>query len=174
MQIQALDLGFQGVDQAIASYLVEGPEGPVLVETGPGSTLPNLVAELGKRGHGVEDVRDVLVTHIHLDHAGAAGWWAQQGARVHVHHIGLRNRFAEGAGQRQGQRPGPAKLHAVTMDGDTVRAVRDANGRRMRTAAVPVGGVDGDLVTETRHRPGHAEAGFDRATAGRRKVLNNV
>ena len=34
------------------------------------------------------DIRDVLVTHIHLDHAGAAGWWARQGANIHVHPVG--------------------------------------------------------------------------------------
>jgi len=41
-----------------------------------------------RHGVAVDDVRDVLVTHIHLDHAGAAGWWARRGARVHVHAVG--------------------------------------------------------------------------------------
>ena len=60
----------------------------VLIETGPATTTPALCA--GLKRHGVEpgDIRDILVTHIHLDHAGAAGWWAQQGARVHVHPVG--------------------------------------------------------------------------------------
>lgn len=73
---------------AIAAYLVVGPEGPVLVETGPGSTLEALKARLAEHGYAPADVRHVLVTHIHLDHAGAAGWWAQQGAQVYVHHLG--------------------------------------------------------------------------------------
>lgn len=87
-QIYTLDLRFQGSAEGIAAYLVIGPEGPVLVETGPGSTLQALIAELARYGCAPEDIRDVLVTHIHLDHAGAAGWWARQGARVHVHHMG--------------------------------------------------------------------------------------
>jgi glyoxylase-like metal-dependent hydrolase (beta-lactamase superfamily II) len=46
------------------------------------------VAGINAHGLQVGDVTDVLVTHIHLDHAGAAGWLAQQGARVHVHPVG--------------------------------------------------------------------------------------
>ena len=87
-EIVALDLHFLGAPHAIASYLVRGPAGPVLVETGPGSTLATLQAGLAAHGLAPGDIRDVLVTHIHLDHAGATGWWARQGATVHVHHLG--------------------------------------------------------------------------------------
>ncbi len=61
------------------------------VETGPGSTLKNLLARLADYGYGPTDIDHVLVTHIHLDHAGAAGWWAQQGAQVYVHHVGAKH-----------------------------------------------------------------------------------
>ena len=88
MRIDTFDLEFQGTRHVIAAFLVHGPKGPVLVETGPGTTLPTLVARLERQGLRPADVRDVLVTHIHLDHAGAAGWWARQGARVHVHPAG--------------------------------------------------------------------------------------
>ncbi len=88
MRIETLDLRFQGTAHVIAAFLIHGPRGPVLIETGPGSTLPALLEELGKRGVGPADVRHVLVTHIHLDHAGAAGWWARQGARIYVHPAG--------------------------------------------------------------------------------------
>ena len=88
MRIETIDLEFQGTPRVIASFLIHGPRGPVLVETGPGSTLSTLLAALEQRGVRPADVRDVLVTHIHLDHAGAAGWWAQQGARVWVHPVG--------------------------------------------------------------------------------------
>ncbi len=88
MEIFTLDLQYQNIPQTIAAYLVIGPEGPVLVETGPGSTLPNLLAQLAHHGFQPIDVKHVLVTHIHLDHAGAAGWWAQQGAQVYVHPVG--------------------------------------------------------------------------------------
>ncbi|GIK57841.1 MAG: MBL fold metallo-hydrolase [Chloroflexi bacterium] len=86
--IHTLDLHFQGETETIATYLVQGTEGWVLVETGPGSTLLTLQAQL--RQHGVQpaDVQHVIVTHIHFDHAGAAGWWAQNGATIYVHYFG--------------------------------------------------------------------------------------
>lgn len=88
MDIFPLDLSFQGILNGTAAYLVVGPEGPVLVETGPASTLETLIARLAEHGYRPDDIRHVLVTHVHLDHAGAAGWWARQGARVYVHHAG--------------------------------------------------------------------------------------
>lgn len=88
MRIETIDLEYRGVPRVIASYVVFGPGGPVLVETGPGSTLPNLLEGLNGLGVAPADLRHVLVTHIHLDHAGAAGWWAEQGATVYVHPFG--------------------------------------------------------------------------------------
>jgi glyoxylase-like metal-dependent hydrolase (beta-lactamase superfamily II) len=87
-KLHTLDLNFLGKSHVIASYLLIGPTGAALIETGPGSTLETLREAL--KGHGLQpsDIRDVLVTHIHLDHAGAAGWWAQQGATVYVHPLG--------------------------------------------------------------------------------------
>ncbi len=85
MRIHTIDLEFQGRRHAIAAYLIEGPEGPVLIETGPGSTLAKLRSKLSALGFAPEQVRHVLLTHIHLDHAGAAGWWASQGATVYLH-----------------------------------------------------------------------------------------
>ncbi len=80
-----LDLNFQGSPGIIASYLVPHTHGAVLVESGPGSTLTALKAGLHAHGYSLHDVTDVLLTHIHLDHAGAAGALARQGARIHVH-----------------------------------------------------------------------------------------
>lgn len=88
MEIYTLDLHFQQQPNTIASYLVAGPLGPVMIETGPMSTLNTLLARLKEYGYQATDVKHVLVTHIHLDHAGAAGWWANQGAQVYVHHVG--------------------------------------------------------------------------------------
>jgi glyoxylase-like metal-dependent hydrolase (beta-lactamase superfamily II) len=88
MKIETLDLDFQGSRHAIASYLVSDGRGPVLVETGPGSARGALVACLAERGIEPRDVQHVLVTHIHLDHAGGAGWWSRQGATVWVHEVG--------------------------------------------------------------------------------------
>lgn len=86
--IHTIDLNFLDTPQAIASFAVFGPQGATIVETGPGSTLPALLEGLRALGIRPSDVRDVLVTHIHLDHAGASGWWAKQGATIHVHAAG--------------------------------------------------------------------------------------
>lgn len=88
MKIHTLDLNYQNVPQTIAAYLVMGSEGLVLVETGPGSTLQNLLEQLAQHDVQPKEIKHVLVTHIHLDHSGAAGWWAQQGAQVFVHPVG--------------------------------------------------------------------------------------
>ena len=89
--IHVLDLNFQGHAQTTAAYLIVGNDGPVLIETGPGSTLPTLLEQIRQRGFEPKQIKHVLVTHIHLDHAGAAGWWAQQGAQIYVHSFGARH-----------------------------------------------------------------------------------
>ena len=91
MTIHTIDLDFQGVPRVIAAFLIEGPEGLILIETGPGSTLDHLTGGIESLGFALDDVRDVFVTHIHLDHAGAAGWWGNRGATVYVHPKGARH-----------------------------------------------------------------------------------
>ena len=84
VQIHTLDLEFFR-SGTIAAYLVESGGHLALVETGPDSTWPHLVTALAKHGARPSDVKDVLVTHIHLDHAGAAWRLARAGANVWVH-----------------------------------------------------------------------------------------
>lgn len=91
MKIHTIDLMSQNVPETIAAYLVIGPEGPVLVETGPGATLETLKAALQELDCPLQTIRHVLVTHIHFDHAGASGWWAQQGAQLYVHPLGAKH-----------------------------------------------------------------------------------
>jgi glyoxylase-like metal-dependent hydrolase (beta-lactamase superfamily II) len=83
-----LDLNFQGKTQTIASFLIRHSSGVVLIESGPGSTIKGLKGGLSELGLSVTDVTHVLLTHIHLDHAGAAGWLARQGAQIYVHPVG--------------------------------------------------------------------------------------
>ncbi len=88
MSIEVLDLEFQGRPQCVASFLVTSAGRPVLVECGPATCRPQLLAGLAKHGLKPHDLQALLVTHIHLDHAGDAGWWAQQGVPVVVHPLG--------------------------------------------------------------------------------------
>jgi len=87
-RIVTLDLNFQGRPHAIAAYLIRQGDAVILIESGPGSTLPALEAGLAREGLSPRNVTHVLLTHIHLDHAGAAGWLAKQGAEIYVHPIG--------------------------------------------------------------------------------------
>ncbi|MDP2776024.1 MAG: MBL fold metallo-hydrolase [Anaerolineales bacterium] len=84
-RILTIDLNFQNKAQAIASYLIRHNDGAVLIESGPGSALPALQAALVKENLSPRDITHVLLTHIHLDHAGAAGWLSRQGAQIYVH-----------------------------------------------------------------------------------------
>lgn len=86
--IHTIDLKFLGRNGTIGAYLVPHAGGAILVETGPRSTLQNLIAGLKTYGIDTRDITDVFLTHIHLDHAGAAGWLAQQGCQIHVHENG--------------------------------------------------------------------------------------
>ncbi len=92
MKISTLDLRFLGEKRAIAAFLIE-KRGcpPALVETGPHSTLPILEEELFKKGLRLADIGHVFLTHIHLDHAGAAWAFAREGAKIHVHPAGARH-----------------------------------------------------------------------------------
>jgi len=86
---ETLDLHFQDRPEIIAAYLLPHEQGVALVETGPGSTFPMLQARLADRGLTPSDITEVLLTHIHLDHAGAAGHLAEHGATIYAHHVGV-------------------------------------------------------------------------------------
>lgn len=84
--IEPLDLEHLGLQGAISSFLIEIPE-PALVDPGPATCLDALRARLGERGYSIADLRAVFLTHIHLDHAGAAGHLVAENdvLKVHVH-----------------------------------------------------------------------------------------
>ena len=90
MGLDPLDLMHQGADRVIASYLLETDDGPALFDCGPSTCLPRLKAALLERGVELGDVRHLLLSHIHLDHAGAAGVLVREHPEllVHVSEIG--------------------------------------------------------------------------------------
>lgn len=87
--IEIIDLNFLEVAGAIASFLIPSDEGLILIETGPETTFDALTAAIANAGHDWKDVKHVLLSHIHFDHAGAAWKFAQEGAKIYVHPIGL-------------------------------------------------------------------------------------
>ncbi len=90
MKIETVDLNFLGTEQVIASFLLTGDGSAALVETGPTTCLEHLTNGLKTGGVSPEDVREVFLTHIHLDHAGASGHLAEilPNATFYVHDLG--------------------------------------------------------------------------------------
>ena len=161
MQVDVIDLHFQGQKGAIAAFLVTGPGGKILIETGPESTLEALQEGLAAHDLTVTDLDAVFVTHIHLDHAGAAGWFAEKGVPVYVHAKGARHlvdpgRLLESSRQVYGDRfdplwggmtPAPVEKVIAMKDGDvaevgglTIKAV-NAPGHAYHQHAFVIGDV---------------------------------
>ena len=90
MALDYIDLQFRGSPRVIATAILQGSDGVTLVDPGPTSCLPALEAGLKERGLTLRDVRTLLLTHIHLDHAGACGTIVERvpGIRVYVHERG--------------------------------------------------------------------------------------
>jgi glyoxylase-like metal-dependent hydrolase (beta-lactamase superfamily II) len=87
---EPIDLHHQGVERIVGCYLLDTDDGPALFDCGPSPTVPALKAGLADAGLKLTDVRHLLLSHIHLDHAGAAGVLVREhpGLVVHVSGIG--------------------------------------------------------------------------------------
>jgi glyoxylase-like metal-dependent hydrolase (beta-lactamase superfamily II) len=85
-----VDLTFLGVPHVIATAVVHGPGGVALIDPGPSSTLPTLRRSLERAGIATGDITALILTHIHLDHAGVSGTLARENPklRVYVHEKG--------------------------------------------------------------------------------------
>jgi glyoxylase-like metal-dependent hydrolase (beta-lactamase superfamily II) len=79
-----VDLNFLGVPEIIATAVLHGASGVALIDPGPSTTLDNLKASLQRRNISVADVRQVLLTHIHLDHAGVTGTLVRENPAIEV------------------------------------------------------------------------------------------
>ncbi len=130
-----LDTLLGGWERVTAGYLIEG-DAPVLVETGSQSSVPTLLAQLERVGLSADDLAGVVVTHIHLDHAGGVGDVARAfpKATVYVHPKGARHladptKLVDSAALVYGSLldslygrldPTPAERIRVLEDGDTI------------------------------------------------------
>jgi glyoxylase-like metal-dependent hydrolase (beta-lactamase superfamily II) len=150
-RIVTLDLKFQARPLAIASYLIRSGDAVVLIESGPGSTRAGLEAGLAREGLSPRDVTHLLLTHIHLDHAGAAGWLARQGAEVYAHPVGAPHllnpeKLLASATRIYGDRMESLWGEFLPVPEDKLRVVRDGEEIEI-----------GDLRFLPINTPGHAE-----------------
>jgi glyoxylase-like metal-dependent hydrolase (beta-lactamase superfamily II) len=105
-----LDLNWTGQARCIATALLRSDDFNVLIDPGPGSTLATLRERLKVHRLRVADLNAILLTHIHLDHAGATGALVQEnpGLQVYVHARGAAHmidpaRLLDSAGRLYGQ-----------------------------------------------------------------------
>lgn len=144
-----IDHHFQGVPGVIGSYLLTGSDELTLVEAGSSSTTDALLAGIRAAGFDPERITRILLTHIHLDHAGASGTLVRRlpRATVYVHPIGAPHladpeRLLTSAGRIYGDQmerlwgeilPVPAERLVELGDGAEI----DAGGRVLRALDTP-------------------------------------
>ena len=144
-----VDLNFLARPAIIATAVLHGPAGVALVDPGPATTLPTLEQELGRKGITFEDVRQLLVTHIHLDHSGATGTIVERHPHIEVFvhergapHMIDPSKLLSSAGRLYGQdmgrlwgdvRPVPAERIKVLQGGETLTAA----GRDLKVEYTP-------------------------------------
>ena len=146
------DLEFERRPRIIATAVVHGAGGVALVDPGPSSTLPTLRATLGAAGISMRDVTTILLTHIHLDHAGATGTLVRQhpGLRVFVHEKG-----APHMANPEKLLASATRLYGDAMDrlwGEVLPVPADA----MTTLAGGERITAGDRSFDVEYTPGHA------------------
>jgi glyoxylase-like metal-dependent hydrolase (beta-lactamase superfamily II) len=85
-----IDLHHAGRERSVACYVLDTDDGPALFDCGPTTTIPALKGGLADQGLELNDLRHLLLSHIHLDHAGAAGALVREhpALQVHVSEIG--------------------------------------------------------------------------------------
>jgi glyoxylase-like metal-dependent hydrolase (beta-lactamase superfamily II) len=147
MGIHVLDTRHLGRPGIIAATALETKEGIALFDTGAEATFENVATAMRAAGFSPNDVRHVFLSHIHLDHAGAAWRFAELGATIHVHPRGARHlvdpaRLMESATRIFGDqmqrlwgemRPIPADQVQMTNDSEIIRA----GGYEVRALATP-------------------------------------
>ncbi len=147
--VSYVDLNFLAVPRVIATGILQGANGVALVDPGPSTTLPSLRAALERLGATPADVVAILLTHIHLDHAGATGTLVAENPRIQVfvHQHGARHmvnpeKLIASATRLYGSdmdrlwgefRPVPATAVAPLAGGERI----EAGGRTLRVAYTP-------------------------------------
>jgi glyoxylase-like metal-dependent hydrolase (beta-lactamase superfamily II) len=144
-----VDLQFLGRPELIATAIVHGTAGVALIDPGPSTTLSHLETVLGSKGIQFGDIRWLLLTHIHLDHAGATGSIIDKHPHIEVYvhargapHMIDPSKLVSSAGRLYGQDmdrlwgavlPVPESRVRVLEGGETLRIA----GRELRVEYTP-------------------------------------
>src|SRR3954466_9307357 len=87
--MEPIDLHHQGHERTRPSDLLDTEDGPAIFDCGPATTVDKLTAGLARHGLALADVRHLLLSHIHLDHAGATGVLVREHPSLQVHVSGI-------------------------------------------------------------------------------------
>ena len=143
------DLDFLGCPRVIAVAAAHGAAGVALIDPGPSTCLERLRAELAASGVTAADIRTILLTHIHLDHAGAVGTLVRENPEieVYVHERGAPHmvdpaRLLSSAGRLYGADMDRLWGEFLPVPEANVRVLRggeqvEAGGRRFEVAYTP-------------------------------------
>jgi glyoxylase-like metal-dependent hydrolase (beta-lactamase superfamily II) len=148
--VQIIDLKFLNLPHAIASFLIPTKDGSILIETGPASTLPALFEGITKAGFQPHEIKHVFITHIHLDHAGAAWWFAEQGATIYLHPKGMKHMEDPSRLMSSARRIYQDQMDSLWGD------MHSINPAKLKAAADKEIFYIGDKKIQAWHTPGHA------------------
>jgi glyoxylase-like metal-dependent hydrolase (beta-lactamase superfamily II) len=144
-----IDLNFLGRPEIVATAVLRDASGVALVDPGPSTTLDGLLKTLQRQGVGVRDVGQLLLTHIHLDHAGATGLLlrANPEIEVFVHEHGAAHlidpsKLVASASRLYGEDMNRLWGEVVPVPAARVRTLKggerlSAGGRLLEVAATP-------------------------------------
>jgi glyoxylase-like metal-dependent hydrolase (beta-lactamase superfamily II) len=79
-----VDLNFLGIPEIIATAVLHDTSGVALIDPGPSTTFDSLTQSLRLKGISLRDIRQILLTHIHLDHAGVTGSLVRENPDIEV------------------------------------------------------------------------------------------
>jgi glyoxylase-like metal-dependent hydrolase (beta-lactamase superfamily II) len=161
--IRYVDLKFKGTSSVIATVVLQAPGGAALIDPGPSSALGGLRAGLAEFGVGMDEIEAILLTHIHLDHAGATGTLVREcpRAKVYVHERGAPHMVDPAK-----LLASAARLYGDSMD-DLWGPVEAVPADRVVALAGGETVTAGGRTLEVAYTPGHAShhvSYFDRET----------
>jgi glyoxylase-like metal-dependent hydrolase (beta-lactamase superfamily II) len=147
-----IDLNWTGRPRSIAALLIESGSKSAVVDPGPESTLEALRAGLQARGQSVHSLNSLLLTHIHLDHAGATGALVRENPslKVYVHEFGAMHMID------------PSKLLASAgrLYGGDLKPLNGECAPVPKESLLPLDGGEqvriGDVELDVFYTPGHA------------------
>ena len=133
-QPELIDLHHQGHERTVACYLLDTDDGPALFDCGPAATIAALETGLDEHGVKLTDVRHLLLSHIHLDHAGAAGVLVRMHPQLQVHVSAIGARYVP---MYEIARPAKSRRKFRSRNGSTRGSLRATRTETSRPACRP-------------------------------------